>query len=58
MREEIEKEEYNRIIIDSFCKQIIRNNCKCAHCELNHNGWCFFGVDCLTHNFCHYTNED
>lgn len=45
-------------IINDYLKIVISNNYKCQHCALCHGNWCFFGYDCIAHDFMHYTEED
>lgn len=50
------KEE--EIAVNDTIEIIIANSSKCKNCVLCHdNKWCFFGYQCLTNDFCHYTEN-
>ncbi len=50
------------IIINNFIKKIMKESRKCNHCALCYfpgtdNTFCFFGYNCLIHDF-HFFKED
>ena len=56
-------EETREEILDTFIKQIMKNNHYCNHCVYCHNPnsdetFCFFAYACLTEDFSYFNGED
>jgi hypothetical protein len=53
----LSKEERKQLC-DS-CEIRVHNSYKCQHCKLRNNSdRCFFAIECLTHNFSCFTDEE
>lgn len=40
--------------INDYLIDVVKHDCRCQECELNHNGICFFAFDCITNNHIHF----
>ena len=41
----------NQEKINEYYKNIVANSSNCKKCIFNHNGICFFAIECISHNF-------
>lgn len=44
--------------LSEYLAECIQNNHKCAHCGYNHDGICFFAVDCFRNDQKFYWEDD
>ena len=42
-------------LLSQFMEEIIKNNDTCQSCGLCYGNCCYFASECLTNNFCHFT---
>lgn len=51
---EIEEQNYE---LDKFLRSVVSNSYYCRDCIFNHDGICYFSMDCIEHNFRHVQKE-
>lgn len=43
--------------INDYLVEVVKNNYKCQHCILNHDGICFFAYECVKNSFKYYLDD-
>ena len=45
-------------IISDYLAECIKNNYRCQHCALNHNGICFFAFQCFANDMMYFDDGE